>query len=181
MEIRNNTPSFGMAFKVDVTGDASRGLANYLFDGQSASVIARRKKGLAELIKKHKNDFYRDIEYTYRPERQFVHQVLVKPRHSNEVEHNICVSGYVNHKERTLRAYDRVTEEQCQSNLDLLLRRICRPFVELKENIYMQMHPIESLPANLRDASDYVAKLEKLQNQAVKNENEVISIVNKTK
>lgn len=159
MEIRNSTPTFGMAFRIDY----AEGFAKYVYKDTDPKTLARRREGVMELIRRHHSDLYNDVVYNYESNNKIPHRVFVKEKvkSGRGFVQEYTNSNYLNHKERTLLAYDKATEKS-QNALNIFLRKTFRPLVEIKENIYMQMHPIESLPASLREASDFIAKTERL-------------------
>lgn len=150
MEVRNNTPSFGMALRKPQ--DMER-FTKYIV---SAGPEALAKRGLARVVKKQANNAHFDIEY--RP-----HQgVAVVPKSEEAVKHgygdvlytkkDVCNDLRGRYVEKYCGdAYKDAYESASKSKKVLMTTRKVLAFVRVLGNSLV--HPEEALPKAMRAAS----------------------------
>lgn len=179
MEVRNSTPSFGMALVKPASKDMAE-FTKVVVRGRKPKMMAR---GLKQMQKAHETDKYVDIVYL--PGKK---GFAVVPKQGMETVVEEKVAGKAtefvstNYPSR----FDKVSEEITaqlealeSSNVGKFKKtmKACGVVLKgLKEAARVCLRPKEILPADLRAASDMATRIEKSINRDVANTN----LMNKT-
>lgn len=148
MEIRNNTPSFGMAF-VKPKPEEMAEFTNYVTrNGKMSPRLV--KKGLAQLVKKHAEDMYFDIYY------KAPNQVYSITKNDYAQQwFNQNVLPYNNNA--VIKDISHLADSKQNSGEKVALKRL---YTSIKRRVMMELNPITALPKRLRIASQKISEME---------------------